>query len=173
VDLAKGLEVAGSARLFSFDNLGWFGVRRCGGTDHHALIGSTAMRWSSTTASSPSACRAKASPTCGRRCTSSPTTATPPPCAARSSSSPSAGSTGATATLPETGLVTIDTETDSVESFEVDERCAGITESVTLDSGDVYFVSSALAAAANRLGRLDVEPCALRVKRGETKFDAD
>lgn len=73
--------------------------------------------------------------------------------------------------LGETGLVVLDTETDTVERFEVDERCGGITTGVVAGSGDAYFVSSALAAAAHRLGRLTTEPCALRVNAGEDSFD--
>lgn len=73
----------------------------------------------------------------------------------------------------ETGLVVIDTTTDTLERIDVDTRCAGITHSIDMPSGDTYFVSSALAAAAYKLNRLDVEPCALRVNKGEAEFDAE
>lgn len=75
--------------------------------------------------------------------------------------------------LGETGLVVIDTDTDSVSRVDVDERCGGVTTPVTLASGDTLFVSSALAGAAHALGRLDTAPCALRVRAGEDAFDAD
>ncbi len=75
--------------------------------------------------------------------------------------------------LGETGLVVLDTETEKVSKFEVDARCGGITTPVETSSGDVYFVSSALAAAAHRLDRLDTAPCALRVRAGDDAFDAD
>jgi hypothetical protein len=73
--------------------------------------------------------------------------------------------------LGETGLVVLDTETDTVSRFDVDARCGGVTTPVELSSGDVYFVSSALAAAAHRLERLPTAPCALRVPAGRDAFD--
>jgi hypothetical protein len=75
--------------------------------------------------------------------------------------------------LGETGLVVLDTETDTVSRFDVDSRCGGITTPVEMSSGDVYFVSSALAAAAHRLDRLPTPPCALRVRAGDDAFDPD
>jgi hypothetical protein len=75
--------------------------------------------------------------------------------------------------LGETGLVTINTETDEVEGFEVDTRCGGVTQPVSDESGDTYLVSSALAAAAHELGRLPTAPCALRILDGADTFDAD
>jgi hypothetical protein len=75
--------------------------------------------------------------------------------------------------LPETGLVVLDTETDSVERFDSDERCAGITQAIELPNGDAYFVSSAMAGAAYQLGRLEQGPCALRVRAGEEAFDRE
>ncbi|MGK3988249.1 hypothetical protein WME99_34725 [Sorangium sp. So ce136] len=81
---------------------------------------------------------------------------------------------GATDTvLPETGLVAIDTETDTVARFDVDDRCGGITQSVETASGDAYFVSSALAGAAHHLERLETEPCALRILKDADTFDPD
>jgi hypothetical protein len=77
------------------------------------------------------------------------------------------------AILPETGLVVLDTETDEVKRFDVDERCAGITQAIELASGDAYFVSSAMAGATHRLERLASEPCALRITRGSDRFDSD
>ena len=71
----------------------------------------------------------------------------------------------------ETGLVVIDTTTDTVARFDVDSRCGGITTGVTVANGDVYFASSALAAAAYKLGRMTSEPCVLRVRAGETTLD--
>lgn len=75
--------------------------------------------------------------------------------------------------VPETGLVVIDTETDTVVRFDVDDRCAGITQSVETASGDAYFVSSALAGASYHLERLETEPCALRVLKDADAFDPD
>jgi hypothetical protein len=75
--------------------------------------------------------------------------------------------------LAETGLVAIDTETDSVAAFDTDTRCAGITQTVVTPTGDAYFVSSALAGAANRLGRLPTEPCALRITANSNIFDTN
>jgi hypothetical protein len=75
--------------------------------------------------------------------------------------------------LGETGLIVLDTETNEVERFDVDDRCGGITQPVVTESGDVYFASSALAAAAHELDRLDTAPCALRILAGEDAFDPD
>lgn len=72
----------------------------------------------------------------------------------------------------ETGLVVIDTTTDQVARFDVDTRCGGITSAVETSNGDVYLVSSALAGAAYKLGRMTTEPCALRIRAGEAVFDA-
>jgi hypothetical protein len=74
--------------------------------------------------------------------------------------------------LGETGLVVIDTATDTVARFDVDTRCGGITQTVVTPSGDAYLVSSALAAAGNRLGRLPTAPCALRIAAGADALDS-
>lgn len=74
--------------------------------------------------------------------------------------------------LPETGLVVLDTNTDTVVRTDVDTRCGGITQPVTLASGDTYLPSSALAAAGYQLNRLTTEPCALRIKAGADTLDA-
>lgn len=75
--------------------------------------------------------------------------------------------------LPETGLVVLDTDTDKVARFDVDSRCGGITTPVTLDSGDTYYVSSALNGATKFVKREAAVPCALRVLAGQDKFDAN
>lgn len=75
--------------------------------------------------------------------------------------------------LPETGVVVLDTTTDSVVRFDTDTRCGGVTQPITLPSGDAYLVSSALAGAAHRLGRLDTAPCALRIPAGSNQLDPD
>lgn len=75
------------------------------------------------------------------------------------------------AVLGETGLIVLDTESDNVERFDVDDRCGGITQPIVTASGDTYLVSSALAAAAHELGRLPTPPCALRIADGEDGFD--
>jgi hypothetical protein len=74
--------------------------------------------------------------------------------------------------LGETGLVVIDTTTDQLVRVDVDTRCGGISEAVITPGGDAYFVSSALAGAAKRLGRFSLEPCALRIRAGAEAFDA-
>lgn len=75
--------------------------------------------------------------------------------------------------LGETGLVVIDTTTDTLARFDVDARCGGVTQTIVTDGGDAYFVSSALAAAAFRLERAPTEPCALRVGAADDAFDPD
>jgi hypothetical protein len=74
--------------------------------------------------------------------------------------------------LGETGLVVLDTTTDTVTSFTTDDRCGGIVQGIELDSGETYFVSSALAAATHVYERIPTEPCALRIAAGETAFDS-
>lgn len=75
--------------------------------------------------------------------------------------------------LGETGLVVIDTQRDRVERVVSDERCGGVTQPVTMDTGETYLVSSALAGAAHRFGRLSTAPCALRLTEDVQGFDAD
>jgi hypothetical protein len=75
--------------------------------------------------------------------------------------------------LPATGLLVVDTTTDEVVSFEVDERCGGVTQPITTASGDTMLVSSALAAAAHRLERLATAPCALRIRAGSDAIDTE
>jgi hypothetical protein len=73
--------------------------------------------------------------------------------------------------LAETGLVVLDTVTDTVKRYDVDARCGGMTQAIEVASGDAYFVSSALAGAAYRVGRLASKPCALRLPRGADALD--
>lgn len=73
--------------------------------------------------------------------------------------------------LPETGLVVLDTATDRVLRVDVDTRCGGVTWPVAGASGETYLVSSALAGAAHRLGRLSTAPCALRIPADESEID--
>lgn len=75
--------------------------------------------------------------------------------------------------LPETGLVVLDTATDSVLRFDVDARCGGVTWPTRAASGDTYLVSSAMAGAAHRLGRLPTAPCALRILADGAEIDPD
>jgi hypothetical protein len=75
--------------------------------------------------------------------------------------------------LPETGLLVLDTTTDTVVRFDVDSRCGGVTQPISVSNGDTYLVSSAIAAAAHELGRLATEPCALRVRQAEARIDPD
>ena len=75
--------------------------------------------------------------------------------------------------LPETGLVVLNTKTDKVDRFDVDDRCGGVTTPHTLKSGDTYYVSSALNAAAEFVGHPASKPCALRVLSGQDHFDTN
>lgn len=77
------------------------------------------------------------------------------------------------AVLPETGLLAIDTTTDAVVRFDVDARCGGVTHPIAAPSGDTYLVSSAIAGAAHRLGRLESAPCALRVPASAARIDPE
>jgi hypothetical protein len=75
--------------------------------------------------------------------------------------------------LPATGLIVLDTDKDEVVRFDEDTRCGGVTQAITTASGDTMLVSSALAAAAHRLGRLTTAPCALRIRKGADAIDSD
>ncbi len=75
--------------------------------------------------------------------------------------------------LGETGLLVLDTTSDRVLRFDVESSCGGVTQPITLASGDTYLVSSALAGAAHRLGRLPTAPCALRIPRDSDAFDPE
>jgi hypothetical protein len=75
--------------------------------------------------------------------------------------------------LPATGLLVVDTVSDEVVRFDVDERCGGVTTPVTTATGDTVLMSSALAAAAHRLERLSTAPCALRVRADSDAIDPD
>lgn len=75
--------------------------------------------------------------------------------------------------LPETGLIVLDTTEDRVLRVDVDKRCGGVTWPVVGASGETYLVSSALAGAAHRLGRLSTEPCALRIPADADQIDPD
>jgi hypothetical protein len=73
--------------------------------------------------------------------------------------------------LPETGLLVLDTTSDEVVRFDVDKRCGGITQPVTLSNGEAYFASSALAGALYKIGSYKLEPCVLRVAKNADAFD--
>ena len=75
--------------------------------------------------------------------------------------------------LPETGLVVVDTTTDSLVRVDTDARCGGVTQPVTMPNGDTYLVSSALASAAHRVGRLETAPCVLRIPADDDQLDRD
>lgn len=58
-----------------------------------------------------------------------------------------------------------------VRDLHVDDRCGGVTTPLTLESGDTYYVSSALNGAANFVGHPAAKPCALRVLSGRDHLD--
>jgi hypothetical protein len=68
-------------------------------------------------------------------------------------------------------ITRIDIATDQVISHEVDGRCTGL-RGATLSNGDLYMATRVEVAARNwpPLGS-SVEPCALRLRAGETSLD--
>ncbi|WP_437505511.1 hypothetical protein [Sorangium sp. So ce1099] len=209
VDPSQALEVPGSARLFAFEGLGWFGLGEAESPtisrytlDGGALVKGDAISLQPFGVQSLWPTNYVVSPTKvyhpdreGEQIVVwNPTTmevqgTIPLPDTAREGylalygyGSVLRGKTllfsvgwfdwsAADTVLPETGLVAIDTETDTVVRVDVDDRCGGITQSVETASGDAYFVSSGLAAAAYHLERLETEPCALRIPKDADAFD--
>jgi len=75
---------------------------------------------------------------------------------------------------PETGLLVIDTDQDTVLSYEVDTRCMGAAEVVELPNGDIYFASGPDEVVGNTQARGQTPSgCVLRVKADEERFDPD
>jgi hypothetical protein len=72
-------------------------------------------------------------------------------------------------------LVTIDTASNAVLSKEADPRCGQLFDSVRHPSGDIYYGSSAWVAGTHRaLGaEFGGEPCILRLRAGQRRFDPD
>jgi hypothetical protein len=71
-----------------------------------------------------------------------------------------------------TGLVVVDTATDSVVSYSETERCAAATELAFDDNGDVYFGTDFYHPLYNAAVRGVSRPgCVLRVRAGEEEFD--
>lgn len=77
-----------------------------------------------------------------------------------------------------TGLVVVDTKTDSVLSFTETDRCAGATELAFDDNGDVYYGTN----VNQPYGRFAHDPkllaenhpgCILRIRAGEQDFDPE
>jgi hypothetical protein len=71
----------------------------------------------------------------------------------------------------ETGLLVIDTERDTLAHYEVDTRCPGASEVVSLPSGDVYFGTGPDEVDHPQVRGRSRPACLLRVKAGEERFD--
>jgi hypothetical protein len=73
-----------------------------------------------------------------------------------------------------TGLAVVDTVNDRVLSYFETDRCAAATELAFDDNGDVYFGTSSYYLAYNAEVRGVARPgCIMRIRAGETAFDAD
>jgi hypothetical protein len=71
------------------------------------------------------------------------------------------------------GVLVIDSDTDSVVSVDEDERCGEAYTNVAAPNGDVYFFPPAWSATAHYFIDMHQPTCVLRVRAGETSFDRD
>lgn len=69
------------------------------------------------------------------------------------------------------GLLVINTATDTVIEVDEDERCGESYASVTAPNGDVYFFPPDWSAAPHFLADLHQPTCVLRVPVGSTRFE--
>ncbi len=74
---------------------------------------------------------------------------------------------------PVSGLLVIDTETDTVVKLLEDERCTEFQSSVRTASGDLYFFTSEHSIVTLSGQNTDYPSCALRIRAGESDFDPD
>lgn len=72
-----------------------------------------------------------------------------------------------------TGLLVIDTATDSVVSVSEDERCGEAYMSVEAPNGDLYFFPSGDSAAQHYFAENFRPTCVLRVQDGENELDSE
>jgi hypothetical protein len=70
------------------------------------------------------------------------------------------------------GVLVLDTQTDAVVSVAEDERCGETFTNLAAPNGDIYFFPPAWSATAHYFIDLHQPTCVLRVKSGETAFDA-
>ncbi len=72
----------------------------------------------------------------------------------------------------DTGLITIDTTTNELVDYQVDERCSAGVQ-ISSPNGDTYLVSPAEVAVGWARGGIETPPCVLRVRGNEASFDED
>lgn len=71
------------------------------------------------------------------------------------------------------GVLVIDSNTDSVLGVSEDERCGESYTNVAAPNGDVYFFPPAWSATAHYYIDMHQPTCVLRVRAGETAFDPE
>ncbi|HEX6243142.1 MAG TPA: hypothetical protein VFZ61_19650, partial [Polyangiales bacterium] len=71
--------------------------------------------------------------------------------------------------------IVIDTDKDELVDVIEDDRCGNIVHAVPGERGEIYFASGTVSAGYREVGYEQdfPEPCILRVKAGEQKFDPD
>jgi hypothetical protein len=74
---------------------------------------------------------------------------------------------------PASGMLVIDTDTDTVVKFLEDERCTEFHSSVRTASGDIYFFTSEHSIVTISGGNPEYTSCALRIRAGQSDFDPD
>lgn len=73
-----------------------------------------------------------------------------------------------------TGLIVVDTETDTVLSYTETDRCPAATELAFDDNGDVYYGTDYYYPLYNAAVRGASRPsCVMRIRAGEVDFDPD
>ncbi|MGC4088045.1 MAG: DUF4374 domain-containing protein [Polyangiaceae bacterium] len=71
------------------------------------------------------------------------------------------------------GVVTLDTESDTLLGVDDDERCGETFTSIAAPNGDTYFFPPAWSSTQHYFVDAHQPTCVLRVKAGETLFDPD
>jgi hypothetical protein len=71
------------------------------------------------------------------------------------------------------GVLVLDTTSDSVVAVDEDERCGETFTNLSAPNGDVYFFPPAWSATAHYFIDMHQPTCVLRVRSGESAFDDD
>lgn len=74
---------------------------------------------------------------------------------------------------PVSGMLVIDTLSDTVVKFLEDDRCTELQSSVSTESGDIYFFTSEHSIVTISGQNPDYPSCALRVRAGQSDFDPE
>jgi hypothetical protein len=76
-------------------------------------------------------------------------------------------------TRPASGMLVIDTRTDTLVKFLEDERCTEFQSSIQTPNGDIYFFPSEHGIVTLSGANPEYPSCVLRIRAGESDFDPD